>query len=45
MVCLTLPFDKILVKGNDFAFNAFHNFKIIFLELDSKKYTLCIFPK
>jgi hypothetical protein len=44
MGCLTLPFDKVPIKGNGFAFDAFHKLKILFLELDSRKYTLCFFP-
>jgi hypothetical protein len=45
MGCFTLPFDKVPIKGNSFAFNAFHELKILFLELHSTKYTLCFFSK
>jgi len=45
MGCLTLPFDKVLIKGNGFAFDALHKFKILFLELDNRQYTFFFLPK
>jgi hypothetical protein len=44
MGCFTSPLDKVLV-GNYFSLDAFHKPRILLLELDSKIYTLCFFPK
>ncbi len=45
MGCFTLPFDKVPIKGNGFVFDALHKLKMLFLELDSRKYTSFFFPK
>jgi hypothetical protein len=38
MGCLTSPLDKVFITNN-FSLNAIHKPKILFLELDTNKYT------